>query len=80
MHGLLPASDVVGPLERGRWDAAGVWTKVMTIDTDKIVDVAHAIYAHCCRCEKTECGYCLYRQVLDACGMKVPEHPMTCPF
>lgn len=52
----------------------------MTIDTDKIVDVAQAIYAHCSRCEKTECGDCLYRQVLDACGMEVPEHPMTCPF
>ena len=52
----------------------------MTIDTDKIVDIAQAIYAHCSRCEKAECGDCLYRQVLDACGMEVPEHPMPCPF
>ena len=52
----------------------------MTIDTDKIVDVAQAIYAHCSMCEKSECGECLYLQVLDACGMEVPEHPMPCPF
>lgn len=52
----------------------------MTIDTDKIVDVAQSIYAHCSRCEKTECGDCLYHQVLDACGMKVPEHPIADPF
>ena len=44
----------------------------MTIDTDKIVDVAQAIYSHCSRCEKTACGECLYRQVLEACGMEVP--------
>ena len=52
----------------------------MTIDTDKIVDVAQAIYSNCSRCEKTECGACLYRQVLDACGMEVPEHPAPSPF
>ena len=52
----------------------------MTVDTDKIVAVAQAICAHCSRCEETECGDCLYRQVLDACGMNVPEHPMADPF
>lgn len=52
----------------------------MTVDTDKIVNVAQAIYAHCSMCEKTECGECLYQQVLDACGMEVPEHPMSDPF
>ena len=51
----------------------------MTIDTDKIGVVAQASYAHCSRCEKAECGDCLYRQVLDACGMEVSEHPMADP-
>ena len=52
----------------------------MTIDTDKIVDVAQTIYSHCSRCEQTDCGACLYRQVLEACGMEVPEHPIADPF
>ena len=52
----------------------------MTVDTDKIVDVAQAIYAHCSMCERKECGDCLYRQVLDACEMAVPEHPSPFPF
>ena len=52
----------------------------MKVDTEEIVDVAQAVYSHCSRCEQTDCGACLYRQVLHACGMEVPEHPAPCPF